>query len=122
MCIRDRTMTTDSGSSRSQSEVHERVANKYTLSDLRLIENTVNNKLIPLMVYHGLLSDGTRFEWDKSEQLDLMQRWEIDKELIKSFEVPQEYIEQTYGTPVGEPKTAQPFSNFAKLQAIYKDA
>ena len=120
--ILGQTMTTDSGSSRSQSEVHERVANKYTLSDLRLIENTVNNKLIPLMVYHGLLSDGTRFEWDKSEQLDLMQKWEIDKELIKSFEVPQEYIEQTYGTPVGEPKTTQPFSNFAKLQAIYKDA
>ena len=122
--ILGQTMTADDGSSRSQAEVHERVADKYTQSDLRFIENVINNKLFPLMVFHGMLPDGVKFQFDRSEHLSLMDKWQIDKELINTFEVPQDYIEQTYGTPVGEAKTsqAQPFSNIAQISAMYKDS
>lgn len=76
------------------------------------------------MAFHGMLPDGVKFQFDRSEHLSLMDKWQIDKELINTFEVPQDYIEQTYGTPVGEAKTsqAQPFSNIAQISAMYKDS
>ena len=100
--ILGQTMTSDNGSSRSQSEVHERILNDYFKHDLVFITNVVNNKLIPLLKSHGVQLDGLIFKYDTTEKLDLKSQFEIDKELLKTYEIDPEYFVEKYGTPVVE--------------------
>lgn len=91
------TMTTDNGSSKSQSEVHERVSDGITDSDKRFISFVINDKLIPLMISHGFALKGLRFEWAANIDTDAL----FDKtiKLLQYKDVPDEFIEKTFGIP-----------------------
>ena len=54
----NQTMTIDSGSSLSQSEVHLEVFEDVVEADRKMLRNVVNNKLIPFMIRHGFPLDG----------------------------------------------------------------
>lgn len=61
------TMTTDNGSSRSQSEVHERLAEKIARSDRRFLLKLLNSRVKALLAAQGFAVEG-RFEFEEEEE------------------------------------------------------
>lgn len=99
------TMVIDDGSSRSQSEVHERTLDeKIAEKDRRMIEFIVNNKLIPMLRLHGFkFNDNERFVFDRSESLSLKEHWEIVSDAATQFEFDEkgiEWIAKTFNVPI----------------------
>jgi SPP1 gp7 family putative phage head morphogenesis protein len=97
------TMTMDAGSSRSQSEVHERTSAAINKEDAFFITSLVNDELIPFLnKYHGFNITGA-FMFDDTENTTKAEQFKIDSELIKlGFNVPKQYLTDTYGTPIDE--------------------
>jgi SPP1 gp7 family putative phage head morphogenesis protein len=97
------TMTMDDGSSRSQSEVHERTTGAIEKEDAIFLSEVVNKQLIPwLNTYHGFNIQG-KWVFDETENIPKAEQFKMDIELVKNgFNVPKEYFTETYGTPIDE--------------------
>ena len=107
--ILGQTMTTEDGSSRSQAEVHERVSEKYTHNDKKLIQRIVNNELLPRMRKLGMIPEGVYFGWDQEESLDFEERLKGIEILSRSgYKIAPDKIEELTGIPVEEKETPQP--------------
>jgi SPP1 gp7 family putative phage head morphogenesis protein len=99
--ILGQTMTTDDGSSRSQSEVHERVSEDYMLADRMFLRVLMNERVLPFLMRHGYPFEGLTFEWDDTRELDIEKKWEITKGLIENrYDIDESWIEDTFGIPV----------------------
>lgn len=86
-------MTFDDGSSRSQAEVHERLFEQFITSYMRFITFVVQNKLIPILRYHGLISDEVKkFKFTTDEHLTLLQKKEIIKDIAPMYNVPASFV------------------------------
>ncbi|WP_271782214.1 phage portal protein family protein [Aquimarina algiphila] len=107
------TMLTDDGSSKSQSEVHERnIDDKIAVSDKRFITFLVNDKLIPLLQFQGytFFKDGDRFAFNQSHNLDLDTFWTITNGVMQEYEVDEEWLSKTFSIPiVGKKKSPMIF-------------
>ncbi len=118
------TMVSADGSSRSQAEVHERNLN-YILSekDRRKVEFMVNDQLFPILINAGYnLSAEDRFIFDRSEDLDLKEHWEIVSGLIeKGYNIPETWLSETFNVPIDGRDNPQPgiFAT-AGQNALYK--
>jgi len=106
------TMLTDDGSSRSQSEVHERSLDyKLAESDRRMIEFMFNKKIIPALRTWGLkIPEGFKFVFDRSEKLSLKEHWEIVNQASAKYEIDQEWIAKTFNIPIKGEKQNQGFN------------
>lgn len=109
------TMVTDDGSSRSQSEVHERnLDDKLSEADRRMIMFVVNGQLIPLLqrFKYPFNPDTDRFQFNQSFELDLTQHWNIVNQMIaQGYEVDEIWLAQTFNVPITgrrEPVGVQP--------------
>ncbi|MCM1035546.1 MAG: DUF935 domain-containing protein [Paludibacter sp.] len=99
--ILNQTMTIDSGSSLSQSEVHLEVFQNVVDKDKSLIANTVNDKLLPFMAQHGFPVDGCRFEWDDTEQYTPQDMRTVEQMLVQGgYEIDPKYFIDKYGIPI----------------------
>lgn len=87
------------------AEVHERILQSYGENDEHFIENVLNNQLIPMLENLGIKFNGAKIETEEDDELGLIERSKIDLELLKYYNIPADYIEKTYGTPV-EMKTS----------------
>jgi phage gp29-like protein len=97
--IYGQTMTTDNGSSRSQSEVHERVADERSDSDHQLLAFYINDHLIPKMIELGLPLQNLKFEWETVE--DNSQLFDRAIALMgQGYAVDPEWITATFDIPV----------------------
>ena len=98
------TMVTDDGSSRSQSEVHERnLDDKLSEADRRMIMFVVNGQLIPLLqrFKYPFNPDTDRFQFNQSFELDLTQHWNIVNQMIaQGYEVDEKWLAQTFNVPI----------------------
>lgn len=102
------TMTVDDGSSRSQSEVHEKTTAAFEKSDAMFVEYVVNKCLIPFLnKYHGFNIDA-KFMFDDTETVTKQEQFKIDLELLKYYNISADYITETYGTPVEEKEAPEP--------------
>ncbi|GAB3734970.1 phage portal protein family protein [Spirosoma lituiforme] len=61
------TMTTEDGSSKSQGEVHERVAEKIARSDRRFILKLLNSRVKALLAAQGFSVDG-KFDFEEEQE------------------------------------------------------
>ena len=106
------TMTTDNGSSRSQSEVHERVGAAYTKDDADTLAELVNEKLLPFLLLHGYPADimAHRFEWDQTESLGKEKQFLIVQGIMKDsgYRVDKAYLENTFGVKLEEKPVPPP--------------
>jgi hypothetical protein len=99
--ILNQTMTIDSGSSLSQSEVHLEVFENVIAEDEKLIRNVVNNRLIPFMVKHGFPVDGYTFEWDDTIIYTPEHIREVERMLINGgYEISPKYFADKYGIEI----------------------
>jgi hypothetical protein len=86
--------------SHAQSKTKDRQANIKTNSDLREIEIWTNEHIIPKLKDKGFpIPDNAYFKFDR--QLSAEEQLTIDQVLLSYYEIPDEYITDKYGVPVG---------------------
>jgi len=96
------TSTTSEKSFVGSANVHERILGSYGENDEYFIENVLNNQLVPMLENLGIKFNGAYIETKQDDELSLIDRSKIDLELLKTYNIPTDYIEETYGTPVEE--------------------
>lgn len=65
------------------AEVHERIFNELIIAILRNAKFIVNNKLVPRMVRHRMLSFGKSFRWKEEETISIIDRSKMITDLTK---------------------------------------
>ncbi len=108
------TMLTDDGSSRSQSEVHERnLDDKIAESDRRMVAFVVNNQLIPILHSWGYpVNPATdKFQFDAGFELSLKEHFDIVDKLMNTYEVDEQWLSKTFNIPIVGKKTTNPVTN-----------
>lgn len=98
--ILNQTMTIDSGSSLSQSEVHLEIFDEVVQADADFIRDLVNDQLIPRMLRHGFPFKGLRFYWDESIDYTPEQQVAYEGMITDRFEVDPEYFIEKYNIPI----------------------
>jgi len=99
--ILNQTMTIDSGSSLSQSEVHLEIFENVIEADADFFKDVVNNKLLPFMVMRGFPVAGHSFVWDDSVDYTPEQQIEIEKMLLTHrYIIPPQHFTDKYGIPI----------------------
>jgi phage gp29-like protein len=104
------TMTMDNGSSRSQSEVHERQFDDVCASDADMLHDVINVRLFPFLRQHGFNFDGHRFEWDETIEYTPEDQLAIDTMLINNFDIDPKYFADKYNVPIIGKKEQPPAS------------
>ena len=105
------TMISDNGSSRSQSEVHERnLDDKIAARDKRVITFTVNDQVIPMLARwgHPFNPETDTFTFDQSYELTLKEHWEIVRDASGMYKIPSEWVSRTFGFPIEGEKEPAP--------------
>ena len=100
--ILGQTMTSENGSSRSQAEVHERILKNFITSIKMWLTSEIQNKVIPALVFHGIIPDGLEFRFDDSEKLSLLNEAEIVTNFLPFFNVDKDWIKEKFNIPVEE--------------------
>lgn len=115
------TMVTDNGSSRSQSEVHERnLDDKIAEDDRRIVTFTVNDQLIPVLAAwgHDLNPETDEFRFDPSDELTLKEYWEIINGITDKYDVPEAWVSKKFGVPItGRKEIKEPAQSALTAQA-----
>ena len=114
--ILNQTMTIDSGSSLSQSEVHLEVFENVIEQDRKFLRNMVNNRLIPFMLKHGFPLEGLTFEWDDTVEYTPEQIRQVEQMLITGgYDIAPDYFREKYNIdiigkhePLPEPEQTTP--------------
>lgn len=108
--VLNQTMTIDSGSSLSQSEVHLEVFESVIEEDADFVRDIVNDELIPRMISHGFPVKGLRFNWDESIDYTPEQQVEYETMIADRFEIDPKYFIDKYSVPIigkKEPNTTK---------------
>lgn len=105
--ILNQTMTIDSGSSLSQSEVHLEIFERTTEADATMAGYVINGRLLPLMVSHGFPVDGLRFVWNNAASYTPAEQREIERLLLEYYEIPAEYFTDKYGVAIDKPRESK---------------
>ena len=106
--ILNQTMTIDSGSSLSQSEVHLEILENVVEADADFVRDTINNKLLPFMAMHGFPVEGHRFDWDESIDYTPDEQIRIDDMILRNYDVEPSYFIDKYNVPIIGKKAPQP--------------
>lgn len=105
--VLNQTMTIDSGSSLSQSEVHLEIFERTTESDAIMCAHIVNGRLLPIMERHGFPVKGMRFQWNNAAAFSPAENRENLRLVLEYFNVPGEHITEALGIPVDSPREAK---------------
>lgn len=119
--VLSQTMTTDDGSSRSQSETHDKVALAIAKSDSDLICSSFNNSVVKWLTDWNFPGAAYPQVWrDTDPPKDLKPQAERDKILFDMGFVPGvEYVQETYGDGFGLPEEGEVQGlNGAQIQAL----
>ena len=98
--IMGQTMTMDSGSSRSQAEVHESVSDEIAKADGEFLADIINDKLLPLLNKHGFGMESVRFDWDETYELTPIEMLEVEKLILQYYDVDPVYFIEKHNIPI----------------------
>ena len=97
--ILGQTMTTQNGSSLSQSQVHMEVQEKKHRADRRFVERMLNKYLVPLLEKRGYPVTGGKFKFlDKAQEITVAET----VQLADILPIPQSYLYDKYNIPQPE--------------------
>ena len=96
------TGTTDEKSHVGAANVMENVLNDVVKSYVIRAVDFVNEKVMPLAVYHGVVPLGSVLKSDNDQKLTIKELFEIVKSLLPSRNIPDEWISETFGVPIEE--------------------
>lgn len=107
------TMNSDNGSSRSQAEVHERLADEYSDYDLKNLTYVVNDKLIPRLIELGLDLTNCTFKFEDVE--DTAELFEMVIKVLQAGKtVPNDWFATKFNIPVIDTPALVDKGNFQK--------
>lgn len=93
------TMTTEDGSSRSQSETHEQSESDIILSDMIEMEYLLNWDIKDKFLQLGLPIPEGKFFYPEMQMIPLDKRIEMDIKLSEKVPIAEDYWYKTYGVP-----------------------
>ncbi|HTF18149.1 MAG TPA: DUF935 family protein [Chryseolinea sp.] len=94
------TMTTDDGSSRSQSEVHERVADEVSDSDREYMTYIINDIVFPKLIALGYRLENSHFKFISKEKRSYQERLDTINQLtLSGYQAEGEDIKQYLDLP-----------------------
>ena len=97
------TMVLDEGSSRSQGEVHQKNTNAFIVGYADMIQNLINDELIPKMSKLGIsIASDDKFTYQHIEKLTKKEWSEIIERIGRIYDVPAEFVTEQTGIPVEE--------------------
>lgn len=97
---------------RSKEEVSQGLLDDLVVSDLSLLEEGWNTIVIPGLQKLGILPKDVVFGYPKAEDLDKL--WKMTTEALGHYDVPADWVKDTFGIPVEQKKTIEP----TKTQAL----
>jgi len=98
------TGTTDEKSYSGSAGVHESVLKTLIEAYIVLVEEVTNESIIPAAVRLGLVPIGSRLKADNEQKLSFDEMIRVLEVLISTKEVPNDWIETTFGVPVEDAK------------------
>ncbi len=84
--------------SRSKDQVAKEMLDLLVHSDLVMLEQQWNTKVIPALVKLGILPEGVIFEYVKSENLETL--WKMVVEALPHYDVDPEWVKDKFGIEV----------------------
>ena len=117
-------MVTDDGSSRSQSEVHERnLDDKLSEADRRMVTFVVNGQLIPLLnrFKYPFNPKTDRFHFNHSFELTLKEHWDIVSQVLNRYDVDEKWLAQTFNVPITSKREAIDNEQLTVDNALYRN-
>lgn len=108
------TMIIDGGSSRSQSEVHERtLKDVISFFDKKVLGFTVNDYLLPMMMRNGYpFTPDDEFVFDDSQEMEIKDHWDIVFQALGKYEIDMDWVAKTFNLPLIKEKNTD--TNFNK--------
>ena len=92
--------------SRSKDESGQEMLNTLIESDLKLVKQYWNSKVIPALVQIGVLKGDLTYDYEQTEDID--QLWTMTKEILPYKNVEDEWIKNKFGIEVtGDRQQAQ---------------
>ncbi|WP_338813439.1 DUF935 family protein [Bernardetia sp. Wsw4-3y2] len=104
------TMTTDNGSSRSQSETHADEQNEVRENDKENSKDFINDTLFPFLrkAFNFQILEGEYFVWDDERNMYPEDKILIDTPLLQAgYIFTKEYIERTYNVEIEQMPSSQ---------------
>ena len=114
------TMLSDNGSSRSQSEVHERnLEKRLAIADRRHITFIVNDQLIPLLIQNGYpLTKEDVFTFNVAQEIEITEHWNMVRDMLSAgYEVDEKWMSTTFNVPLTGKKEPSPLSSVSATLA-----
>jgi phage gp29-like protein len=94
------TGTTDEKSHVGAASVHENTLKDVIESFIIRVEDVTNEILLPLCVRHGIVKLGSYIKADNEQKFTPKELFDIVKELLSSYDIPDDWIEETFEVPV----------------------
>lgn len=90
----------DEKSFEGAAKVHERLFQEHIRSHMRTAKFVINDDLIPIMMFHGMLPAGSEFRWLQEETLTTIEKAKIIKDLSPSHRFSAETVTEEIGIEV----------------------
>lgn len=84
------------------TKAHEDILRSRVRRYRRFIEQAVNEKILPQLVYWGCIKPGLVFKYSKQLDMSIEAKTEVFKMLTAAYDVPKDTIENEFGVIVGE--------------------
>lgn len=104
------TMVSDDGSSRSQSEVHERnLDDKIAARDRRIVTFVTNDQVIPMLAMwgHPFDPENDLFQFNQTFDLTVREHWDIVAQAGNIYNIPPDWVSKTFNFPIEDVKPKQ---------------
>ena len=117
------TGTTDEKSFVGSAQVHNDILNVYVTAVKSKIESHFMSAVLPKLFMFGMFpKSDIHFKWNNEEQISKQAHFDITKELLKFYNVPAEWINETFNVPVEDKVSTldQNKSVIPAIQNLYK--
>ena len=84
------------------TKAHEDILRSRVRRYRRFIEQTINERILPELVYWGFIKPGLVFKYSKQLDMSVEAKTEVFKMLTAAYDVPKETIRNEFGVEVGE--------------------
>lgn len=84
------------------TKAHEDILRSRVRRYRRYIEQVINEKILPQLVYWGCIKPGLVFKYSKQLDMSVEAKTEVFKMLTAAYDVPKETIKNEFGVEVGE--------------------